>query len=178
MTTAPNTLARPNRHPLRTAALFLATITTGLTAGVYTDWSNTIMPGLADVDDRTFVAAFQSLDVAISNPLFLGVEFTGSLLLIALALFLHLRSGQRAVLVWLSVALAAYLVSVVITMGVNEPLNTQLRSVTDAASDADFAAARALLDEARWTAWNTVRALATLTAFGALAWSLVVHRRR
>ncbi|SDD77268.1 Uncharacterized membrane protein [Glycomyces harbinensis] len=178
MTTAPNTLARPTRNPLRTGTLLLATVTTGLTAGVYTDWSNTIMPGLGDVDDRTFVTAFQSLDAAIMNPLFLGVEFTGSLLLIALALALHMRSGQRATLVWLSVALAAYLVSVVITMGVNEPLNQQLRSVTDSTSDADFAAARAMLDEARWTAWNTVRALATLTAFGSLAWSLVIHQRR
>jgi uncharacterized membrane protein len=115
------------------------------------------------------------------NPLFLGVEFTGSLLLIVLALVLHVRSGRRATLVWLSVALAAYLVSVVITMGVNEPLNQQLRSVTDvtdATGDADFTAARALLDEARWTMWNTVRALATLTAFGSLAWALVIHRRR
>ncbi|MEU6857751.1 anthrone oxygenase family protein [Glycomyces sp. NPDC046736] len=177
MTTAPNTLTRPT-HPLRTATLLLATITTGLTAGVYTDWSNTIMPGLSEVDDRTFVAAFQALDAAIMNPLFLGVEFTGSLLLIALALILHLRSGQRAVLVWLSVALAAYLVSVVITMGVNEPLNQELRSMTDLNSDADFTTARALLDEARWTAWNTIRALATLTAFASLAWSLLLHHRR
>lgn len=178
MTAAPNTLARTTRHPLRTGILLLATVTTGLTAGVYTDWSNTIMSGLSDVDDRTFVTAFQALDAAIMNPLFLGVEFTGSLLLIALALVLHIRSGQRATLVWLSVALAAYLVSVVITMGVNEPLNQQLRSVTELDGDADFTAARALLDEARWTAWNTVRALAALTAFGSLAWSLAIHRHR
>ncbi|MEU6250537.1 DUF1772 domain-containing protein [Glycomyces sp. NPDC047010] len=178
MTITPNTPARPTGHPLRTAVLLLATLTTGLTAGVYTDWSNTIMPGLGEVDDRTFVGAFQALDTAITNPLFLGVEFTGSLLLIALALVLHLRSGQRAVLVWLSVALAAYLVSVVITMGVNEPLNTEIRSVTELGTDADFTAARALLDEARWTAWNTVRALVTVAAFGSLAWTLVIHRRR
>lgn len=178
MTNAPHTPAPPTRRPLRTATLLLATLTTGLTAGVYTDWSNTVMPGLGDVDDRTFVTAFQSLDAAIANPLFLGVEFTGSLLLIASALVLHLRSGERAAVVWLSVALAAYLVSVVITMGVNEPLNQQLRSVTELGTDADFAAARALLDEARWTAWNTARALATLIAFGGLAWTLVLHRRR
>ncbi|SDL21594.1 Uncharacterized membrane protein [Glycomyces sambucus] len=178
MTTAPNTLARPVRHPLRTGVLLLATVTTGMTAGVYTDWSNTIMPGLGDVDDRTFVTAFQALDAAIMNPLFLGVEFTGSLLLIALALVLHLRSGRRATLVWLSVALAAYLVSVVITMGVNEPLNQQLRSITELDTDADYTAARAILDEARWAAWNTVRAFATLTAFASLAWTLVTHQRR
>lgn len=175
MTTAPNTLARPARHPLRTAVLILATLTTGLTAGVYTDWSSTIMPGLHDVDDRTFVETFQSLDAAIANPLFLGVEFTGSLLLIALALVLHFRAGPRSARVWLSVALAAYLVGIAITFGVNEPLNQQLRTV-DLNGDTDFAAARALLEEARWTAWNTVRAWATVIAFAALMWTLVVHR--
>jgi uncharacterized membrane protein len=175
MTTAPNALARPARHPLRTAVLILATLTTGLTAGVYTDWSSTIMPGLHEVDDRTFVAAFQSLDAAIANPLFLGVELTGSLLLIALALVLHFRTVPRSARIWLSVALVAYLVGMAITFGVNEPLNQQLRAV-DRDGDTDFAAARALLEEARWTAWNTVRAWATVIAFAALMWTLVIHR--
>ncbi|MEU5870833.1 DUF1772 domain-containing protein [Glycomyces sp. NPDC047369] len=176
MTISPNTLARPARQPLRTGVLVLATVTTGLTAGVYTDWANTIMPGLGGTDDRTFVTAFQALDAAIMNPLFLGVEFTGSLVLIALALVLHLRSGQRAVLVWLSVALAAYLVSVGITVGVNVPLNERLQAAVASGGDVDFAATRALLDEARWTAWNTVRALATVAAFAGLVWTLVVRR--
>jgi uncharacterized membrane protein len=177
MTSTPNTLARPPRHPLRTGVLILATMTTGLAAGVFADWSSTIMPGLGEVDDRTFVAAFQALNAAIMNPLFIGVEFMGSLLLIGLAVVLHLRAGQRSTLIWLIVALASYLAAVVITFGVNEPLNQQIMAVTELDGDADFAAARSLLDEAKWTAWNTVRAFATTIAFGSLAWVLVIHRR-
>jgi uncharacterized membrane protein len=177
MTTAPNTPAGSAGRPLRTAILIPAALTTGLTAGVFTDWSNTIMPGLGEVDDRTFVTAFQALDAAILNPLFLGVEFMGSLILIGLSFALHCRPGQRTALILLSVALASYLVAVVITFGVNEPLNQQLRSAVDGSGDTDFAAARALLDEARWTAWNTVRALATLTAFACLVGALAVRRR-
>jgi Domain of unknown function (DUF1772) len=42
---------------------------------------------------------------------------------------------------------------------------------------ADLAAVRASFDEARWRSWNLVRAVATTTAFGLLAWALVVYGR-
>ncbi|HZC99392.1 MAG TPA: hypothetical protein VFA46_04120 [Actinomycetes bacterium] len=46
---------------LRGAALVAATMTTGLVAGVFGLYAHTIMPGLRRTDDRTFVAAFQSI---------------------------------------------------------------------------------------------------------------------
>lgn len=52
---------------LRGVALVAATITTGLMAGVFGLYTHTIMPGLRRTDDRTFVAAFQSIDKAIIN---------------------------------------------------------------------------------------------------------------
>lgn len=159
---------------LRTAILILATMTTGLTAGVFVDWANTIMPGLGDVDDRTFIAAYQALYDAINNPLFIGVEFTGAVLLTGVSVALHLRPEQRMVLIWAGAALAFNLAMSVITFGV--PLNEELMT-GELNSDADFAAARAQFDEAKWTAWNTARALASTIAFGCLAWALVIHRR-
>lgn len=162
---------------LRTGALIAATLTTGLTAGVFADWSNAIMPGLSEVDDRTFVAAYRALDSAITNPLFLGVGFTGALVCTGLSVVLHRRADQRPVLIWAGAALLCYLLVAVITFGVHEPLNQDLRTADEPGSDAEFAAARALLDEAKWTAWNTVRALAATLAFGCLTWALVIHRR-
>ena len=162
---------------LRTGTLILATMTTGLTAGVFVDWSNAIMPGLSDVDDRTFVTTFRALDAAITNPLFLGVGFTGALVFTGLSVALHRHSEHRPVLIWVTAALVGTLVVWGVTFGVNEPLNEKLRSAGTLQSDADFAAARALLDEARWTAWNTVRAVASTAAFGCLAWALAIHRR-
>ncbi|WUI04247.1 DUF1772 domain-containing protein [Spirillospora sp. NBC_00431] len=170
---------RPRRSgggALRTTSLIIATVTTGLTAGVFTDWSNTIMPGLHDVDDRTFVMAFRALNEAIENPLFVGVEFTGALLFIGLSAALHLRPGRRRVLLWVGAALAFYLVTNVVTVGVHFPLNDKIME-GEPHSDADFAAARAQLDEAKWTAWNTVRAVSTTLAFGCLTWALAIHRR-
>ncbi|MFI0481498.1 DUF1772 domain-containing protein [Actinomadura sp. 9N215] len=161
---------------LTTASLIIATLTTGLTAGVFTDWSNTIMPGLRDLDDRTFVTAFRALNEAIDNPLFVGVEFTGALLFIGLSVALHLRPGRRRVLLWVGAALAFYLVANVVTFGVHFPLNDKIMEGGELRTDADFAAARARLDEAKWTAWNTVRALSTTLAFGCLTWALAIHR--
>lgn len=173
MTTASN----GSSGALRTGVLIVAAMTTGLTAGIFVDWSNAIMPGLDNVDDRTFVAAFQALDSAITNPLFLGVGFMGALLSTGLAAALHFRAEQRSAVMWIGAALLLYLVVLGITFGVHEPLNEKLRTAGELDGDADFAAARAQLDEARWTAWNTVRAVAASLAFGCLTWALVIHRR-
>ncbi|WP_143661210.1 MULTISPECIES: hypothetical protein [unclassified Streptomyces] len=55
MVTTPNT-GGSAAGVLRTVALILATMTTGLIAGVFVNWSNTVMPGLSTVDDRTISA--------------------------------------------------------------------------------------------------------------------------
>src|SRR6266567_3866249 len=82
---------------LRGAALVAATMTTGLVAGVFDLYAHTIMPGLRRTDDRTFVAAFQSIDTVIINPGF-PASFIGALLLTGLAAALHLGADNRSVL--------------------------------------------------------------------------------
>lgn len=167
----------PPSTPLRTGVLIAATLTTGLTAGVFVNWSNVVMPGLSDVDDRTLVTAFKALDSAIFNPLFIGVCFMGALLLTALSAVLHRGPSLRPVLRWIGAALLCYLLAVLITFGIHEPLNQEIRDLEEPLAAADFAAARDQLDEAMWTTWNTVRAVLSTLAFGLLAWSLVTHRQ-
>ncbi len=165
-----------SRRPWLLGTLLLATITTGLTAGVFGDWAHTIMPGLRTTDDRTFVTAFQALDRAITQPLFLLV-FLGALVFSGLAAMLARRDGSRAVLPWVAVAFGLYLVAVVITMTVHEPLNVVLRAVGDPARIADPAALREAFHETRWIAWHLVRTLATTAAFACLTWALVLQGR-
>ncbi|MCX4821504.1 DUF1772 domain-containing protein [Streptomyces sp. NBC_01142] len=167
---------RSGNSVFRTVVLIMATMTTGLLAGFFVNWSNTVMPGLSNVDDRTFVAAFRALDAAITNPLFLGVGFMGTLLFTGLSVALHLRVEQRPVLMWAGAALVCCLVVYAITFGVHEPLNEKIRTATEPGSNADLAAVRAQLDETMWTAWNTVRAVAATIGFGCLTWALVIHR--
>jgi uncharacterized membrane protein len=161
---------------LRGIALVAATVTVGLMAGVFWIYANAIMPGLGRTDDRTFVGAFQSIDKAIINPLFLAT-FLGALVLTGLAAALHLGEDGRSVLPWVVAALVLYLATVVVTMGINVPLNDALKAAGDPDRIADLAAVRERFNEARWVRWNLARAVASTVAFGCLAWTLVLYGR-
>ena len=157
---------------IRTAALILATLSTGLTAGVFGLYAHTVMPGLASTDDRTFVGAFQAMDRAILNPLFLGFGFMGSLIFTGAAAGTQI--GEDA-LPWTVGAFVLYLVAFVITFVVNLPLNDALKAAGDPAQITNLASVRRDFDEARWRSWNTVRAWTSTLAFALLCWALVVH---
>jgi uncharacterized membrane protein len=156
--------------------LLPATVTMGLTAGVFGDWGHTIMPGLGTTDDRTFVDAFQALTRAIYNPLFM-LALMGALAFTLVAAILYLRADDRSPLPWVAVAFGLHLGAFVITMAVHLPLNDVLTAAGDPDRIADLATVRDAFDEARWAAWHTVRTIATTAAFGCLAWALVLHGR-
>ena len=67
-------------EPVAGVVLIVATMAVGLMAGVFGLYANTIMRGLGRTDDRTFVGAFQSIDRAIINPLFLATFFAALIL--------------------------------------------------------------------------------------------------
>jgi uncharacterized membrane protein len=160
----------------RGAVLVLATLATGLMAGVFGLYSHTIMPGLRRTDDRTFVGAFQSVDRAIINPWFLPT-YLGALALTALSVLLSFGAEVRAVLPWLVSAFVLYLATVVVTVTVHLPRNDALKAAGEPDHIADLSAVRQRFDEVRWTSWNLVRTLASMSAFACLAWALVVYGR-
>lgn len=161
---------------IRTATLVAATMSMGLMAGVFGLYAHTIMPGLGSTDDRTFVGAFQSIDRAIINPLFLAT-FLGAFVLTGLAALLQLHRDGRSVLPWIVAALVLYLVVLVITFAVNVPLNDAIKAAGDPDSIADLAAVRERFGEARWVRWNLVRVATSTVALGCLCWALVLHGR-
>jgi uncharacterized membrane protein len=159
------------------AALVAATIAMGLVAGVFGLYAHTIMPGLRRTDDRTFVAAFQTLDRAIINPWFMA-GFFGALALTGLAAGLHLGAGDLWVLPWIVAAFVLYLVAVVITLVVNVPRNDAIKAAGNPDRFGDLNGVRERFDEAKWAAWNLVRTLTSTAAFGCLAWALVLYGDR
>ena len=112
---------------MQTVALLAATVTAGLMAGVYGIFALAIMPGLRATDDRTFVAAFQAIDRAIVNPLFM-LWFFGPLLFAGAAA--ALIGGEGSVLPWIAAALVLSLAVVVITFAVHLPLNDAIKAAT------------------------------------------------
>ena len=154
---------------LRLALLMAATLSTGLMAGAYALYAHTVMPGLRRVDDRTFVAAFQALDRAIINPWFMGGGFLGALLF---TLGASIASLGHAALPPVASALVLYLVTFVLTLAVNVPLNDALKRAGEPDRIADLAAVRAAFNEARWSRFNLVRTVLCLLSFALLAWAL------
>jgi uncharacterized membrane protein len=161
-------------NTLRAVSLLGATLTMGLVTGVFALYAHTIMPALKKTDDRTFVAAFQALDRTIINPWFMAGGFLGALLLTLLAALASLGTDA---LPWIVAALVLYLIAFVITIAVNVPLNDAIKAAGDPDRIRDLAAVRARFDEARWAAWNLVRVVTSLAAFGCLAWALVAYGR-
>jgi uncharacterized membrane protein len=153
---------------LRVASLLTAAGLTGLVAGVYAIYANAFMPGLAKTDDRTFVSAFQAVDRAIVNPLFLGLGFFGALIFTLLAGVLSLK--EKA-LPWIAVAFVLYLISMIVTMAVNVPLNDAMKAAGDPGT-IDVAAVRAAFDEPKWRTFNLIRTVLAVVSFGLLGWAL------
>jgi uncharacterized membrane protein len=159
---------------VRTLLLIGATMTIGLAAGTFLIFSHTIMPGLHHTDDRTFIGAFQAIDRAIINPWFMLSAFLGPLVLtIAAAIVSRGTPGFP----WIVAALGLYVVAVIVTMAINVPLNDALKAAGDPSHIPNLAHVRQQFQETRWAAWNLLRAVTTTTAFGLLAWALVLHGR-
>jgi uncharacterized membrane protein len=156
---------------LREVVLIAATLTMGLMAGVFGIYGNTIMPGLRRTDDRTFVAAFQSIDRAIINPAFMrhsSVRWPSPAW--------RRCSTSQAInvrLAWIATAFLLYLVVFVITIGVNVPRNNEIKAAGDIDHMTDPHGVRERFDEARWVRWNYLRTVASTVAYDLLAWALV-----
>lgn len=144
--------------------LVVATILTGLSAGIFFTYDASVTLGLAEVDDETYVATFQAINDTIRNPAF-ALVFFGALPAIAVALVVHWRSSP--LVRWLiGAGLALYLVCIAVTAAGNVPLNNQLASYTSI--DARSAAEARQEFEADWNRLNLIRTLAVTASFASL----------
>lgn len=157
----------------QTITLLFATVTTGLMAGLFFAYANSVMPALHRSSDKTFVEAMRNINKVIQNPLFM-TAFMGALLALGVALYLDVRTG-RTLLPWLIAAAVLYGVMFLVTSAVNVPLNNDLERA-GAHHLGTLADARRHF-ETRWVAWNTVRTVANVGAFVVLLWALVLHGR-
>ena len=133
----------------------------GVMAGVFFVFSVAIMQALRALPPPSGIAAMQSINIVIVNPLFLSV-FLGTGAACAAAAVVSV-TGWDTSGGWGTLAGSAfYLIgAVLVTMGFNVPLNNALARVAPESGDG----ARVWADYlSRWTAWNHVRTLAALAA--------------
>ncbi|MFC5664814.1 DUF1772 domain-containing protein [Kitasatospora misakiensis] len=161
---------------MRVFALVAATVTTGLTAGLFYTYACSVTPGLGTTGDLMVAQVMQRLNVAILNGWFL-LGFVGALVFTAVAVVLHLPSDGRQVLPAAVGALVCYTASLVVTRVVNLPLN---QALADAGQPGRFGRSGQPVRmcgrfRTRWVRWNAARALLSTAALGFLCWALVLH---
>jgi uncharacterized membrane protein len=155
---------------LITTATAVAAVAAGLVAGVMLAFSTSVMPALRRRPAAEGMAAMQTMNAAILNPLF-GALFGGSALLCAaLAITAPFTTDQSHAL-WRGVGAALYVAGTIgLTMGVNVPMNEALDEA-DPANGASTGLWQRYLR--RWTAWNHVRTLAGTASSALLIVSLL-----
>lgn len=147
------------------ALLVITSVGSGLIGGLFFTFSNTCMRAFDALPAAGAVAAMNSINRVILNPLFFLAFFGTAVLCIVLLIGLVTRPAGSGVLVATGALL--YLIgSIGVTMVCNVPLNNKLAAVSPSATDMEtqWRAYRG-----PWTRWNHVRTLACLLAAGLFA---------
>jgi uncharacterized membrane protein len=153
--------------------LIVATVITGLHAGLYFAFTVAVMPALAVSSDRTFVETMRHINQKILNPWFLTVFMGSAILPLAAAVLLGI-DGDTDTLAWAIVAAILGVVAFGITAARNVPLNEALDAAGPVEEIADLATVRAAF-EAPWVRWNLYRTIACVLGLIALTVAVARH---
>jgi uncharacterized membrane protein len=162
---------------VRALTLALATLTTGLIAGVFYAYAVSVNLGLAAQPDASYVATMNAINERIQNPLFF-LSFFGAALFLFASVVVY-SPGPRSGRFWLIVMATVFYAGggFLLTVFVNVPLNEELARVAADASAAELARARAAY-EGPWDFWNGVRTVFSSLAFVALVGACLLREDR
>jgi uncharacterized membrane protein len=147
--------------------IFVATLGAGLIGGLFFAFSTFVMTALGRLAPAGGIAAMQSINVAVLNPVF----FLGTAALCIVLVFFALVNWSSAPTLPLLAGSLLYLIgTILVTILFNVPLNNRLAAVApESAEGADIW--RHYLKV--WTAWNHVRTDASLAAAASFIVALV-----
>jgi uncharacterized membrane protein len=143
-----------------TVLILLSALGCGLVGGIFFAFSNFIMNALRKLPSAQGIAAMQSINVVVINPLFLTVFLGTAATCFCAAIVSLLRGAAGAGYVLAGAALYVF-GTFVVTMRCNVPRNNALARVDPDSADG-FAEWDRYLPS--WTAWNHVRTGAALVA--------------
>jgi uncharacterized membrane protein len=162
---------------VRILTLGLATLATGLVAGVFYAYAVSVNLGLAAQPDASYVATMQAINARIQNPLFFATFF-GAVLFLLATLAAHIQRPRSGRFRLVALACALYIVGgFLLTVFVNVPMNEELARVAANASPDELAGARAAY-EGPWNFWNGVRTVFSSMAFLALIGACLLREDR
>jgi uncharacterized membrane protein len=152
------------------AATLFSALGCGLIAGVFFAFSSFVMPALRRLSPERGIAAMQSINVLAVTPVFMTALFGTAVACLGLVAWAVISWGERPAALVLAGG-ALYLVGAIgVTIVCNVPLNNRLANLQP-----QSAKVAGYWNEylTKWTAWNHVRAVASLTAAATL--TIVLH---
>ncbi len=133
----------------------------GLVAGILFAFSTSVMKALYRLPSAQGIAAMQSINIAVINPLFMGAFFGTAAASVLVVIFSLLRWDEAEAVYLLSGGLAYLIGTILVTMAFNVPRNDALAAVDPQSADGARIWAGYV---ASWTAWNHLRTAAALAA--------------
>jgi len=145
--------------------LIVATLSTGLMAGIFFTWTNAVKPGIGTLDDMTYMKAFQAMNRLILNPLFY-IVFILPILSITISTFMSFGSTKEYVFELLLTATLIYCLGVfLVTIAGNIPLNELLEHTDlEKISQKELGELRGKIEH-KWNNLNLIRTVSSFIAF-------------
>lgn len=147
----------------------LSAVGCGLVGGVFFAFSTFVMKALSRLPAEQGIAAMQSINITVLNPLFLVPSIGTTCTCLALGVYaLSIRQRPGAGLL-LAGSLLYVIGTILVTMAFNVPRNEVLKPMPPASAEAAAYWANYLQS---WTMWNHVRTTAALIASALLMLAL------
>ncbi|MBL4709512.1 MAG: DUF1772 domain-containing protein [Flavobacteriales bacterium] len=152
---------------IKSTTLFTAILLTGLSAGLFYAWSVSVIPGIKNISDLSYLLSMKSMNRAILNSLFFLIFF-GSLIFLGISSWQQYGNGA---IFWF--VLSATLLYLGGTFGVtvfgNVPLNDQLEALDLSSLQTKEIELWRNYYEPRWNRLHSIR-----TVFGLLSFLVVL----
>ncbi|MGH6826663.1 DUF1772 domain-containing protein [Methyloceanibacter sp.] len=140
---------------------FVAALGSGLIAGFFLAFSATVMWALERQPAPAGIAAMQTINVVVLNPIFLGIFFGTAILSLVLDIAALLRWSEPGSAYLLAGSLLYFVGTFLVTLVCNVPLNNRLAAVKPDSEEGSAVWTHYL---SAWTAWNHARTVASLAA--------------
>jgi uncharacterized membrane protein len=149
---------------LNNIVLFFAALATALMAGLFYNWATAITVGLHRLPHKEYIAAMQSINRAIQNPVFF-LSFFGAAVLLPVCSYLHYQHPVTAKFYILLAATVFYWGGVMaVTVFGNIPLNNLLDKFNLQNASLEEAAKLRLVFEAKWNTLNIIRTVCSCSS--------------
>jgi uncharacterized membrane protein len=155
-------IQKSSKMPITNIILIITAISTALIAGLMYAYTCSVNIGLGKLPDEGYIAAMQSINREIQNPVFF-ISFMGTLVLLPLSAWLEYKAGVSAGFYLLLAAAILYAIGTFgVTLFGNVPLNEALDKFNlQQASDKEITNQRAIFE----TAWNRLHLIRTIASF-------------